>query len=63
MRNWRWLLVAGMMALSAVAMAQPPQVSLPSPSVSVFCPELPPDCCRVGFVNGCRVCLQAGCGG
>jgi hypothetical protein len=62
MRNWRWLLVAGMMALSAVAMAQPPQVSLPSPSVSVYCPELPPDCCRVGIVSGCRVCLQSGCG-
>jgi hypothetical protein len=63
MRNWRWLLVAGMMALSAVAMAQPSRVSVPGPSVSVFCPELPPDCCRVRIVSGCRICTQSGCGG
>jgi len=60
MRKWRYLTLAGIMALSAVAMAQPPRV--PGPGVSIICPELPPDCCRFQVVNGCRMCTQPGCG-
>jgi hypothetical protein len=28
---------------------------------AVYCPELPAECCRIGWSGGCKVCLQSGC--
>ena len=39
-----------------------PAVDPHSLTSSIFCPELPADCCRVGIgAGGCRVCVLTGC--
>ena len=63
MQKYRRLIVALVMVMAATAghawIADPPVV--PEPGVSVFCPEIPPDCCLLKRINGCWVCIQAGC--
>jgi hypothetical protein len=33
----------------------------PEPTGGIICPVLPPDCCIIRIVSGCRVCAQTGC--
>lgn len=63
MRKTRLTFLALVMTMTAVTAAwgRPWLPSAPAASLSVFCPELPADCCVVRFIGGCRVCVQTGC--
>jgi len=61
---YRRALLAGVVTLLAVLGASTGPLhsrSTPLPTLNVFCPELPADCCRTVFSNGCRLCVQTGC--
>ena len=35
--------------------------SVPRPAMTgtaIICPQLPPDCCQIRIVSGCRVCTE-----